>query len=472
MYRSAVIFVSTLLTTLVSGGLAHAEEAGHVIFAAGTASVASVPVVTGQAVNEGDEIATGTGGYVYLKTVDNGFLILRPNSRARVVIYHVDVAHPANTHIKLELISGVARHISGDAVKQARQNFRFNTPVAAIGVRGTDFTVFTDQNTSRVAVISGGVIVTGFSGTCGPEGGGPCEGIASRELFAAQSGQLLQVRKGQTVPQILPATGLSPDLTAPPRSDEPAAKAAAVSSNNTPPSGTTTGSGTSASTVSLDAQKGSNLKLEPALLAPVGPVKPVVVTPPVVVPPVVVPPVVVPPVVVVPAEPLKQILWGRWQPVLDKAANIDLVKEINAKGEVIAIYDGYVLMRSAGKAWDLPVTGSIGFALKQSEAVIFDETRSMTTAAQLANAKLQIDFAKATFATNFDIVNASERFQFASQGAVSKDGSFEARNQFVLPNNVNLNGLVSPENGGTAAYIFQGRIDDTRHVTGITSWGK
>ncbi len=103
----------------------------------------------------------------------------------------------------------------GQAVPQARQNFRFNTPVAAIGVRGTDFTVFTDQQSSRVTFVSGGVIVSGFVGACGPAGAGPCEGGNSRELFAAQVGQLLLVRHDQPVSQLLRSDGIAPDLTAP-----------------------------------------------------------------------------------------------------------------------------------------------------------------------------------------------------------------------------------------------------------------
>ena len=152
---------------------------------------------------EGELLTTGADGFIYVKTVDNGLFILRPNTKARIAAYHVDAKNPANTRIKLELLSGVARSQSGDAVKLARQNFRFNTPVAAIGVRGTDFTVFTDQDTSRVAVISGGIVVSGFAGACRPEGSGPCEGMASRELSASQRGQLLQVQRGQGAPQLM-----------------------------------------------------------------------------------------------------------------------------------------------------------------------------------------------------------------------------------------------------------------------------
>jgi hypothetical protein len=125
--------------------IAAAAEAGRVVFVTGQAQVGARAAVQDVAVQEGDQITTGADGYIYVKTVDNGFLILRPNSKARVVAYAIDKADPSKTQVKLELQQGVARAISGQGVQQAKQNFRFNTPVAAIGVRGTDFTVYTDQ---------------------------------------------------------------------------------------------------------------------------------------------------------------------------------------------------------------------------------------------------------------------------------------------------------------------------------------
>ncbi len=125
------IFTTALL--LAAASSAAAGEAARVVFVAGDAQIATHQLALGDAVNEGDEIATGTDGYVYMKTIDAGFLILRPNSRAHITAYHIDSQTPANNRVKLELLSGVARSISGLGVKQARQNFRFNTPVAAIG---------------------------------------------------------------------------------------------------------------------------------------------------------------------------------------------------------------------------------------------------------------------------------------------------------------------------------------------------
>ena len=426
MLRRFILIVGLL----IAANLAQAGEAGRMIFVTGDVTIAGQRIALGHAVQEGDELATGADGYAYLKTVDNGFLILRPNTRARVTAYHIDRQNPAQTRIKLELLNGVARSISGQAVNQARQNFRFNTPVAAIGVRGTDFIVFTDRETSRVVVISGGVVVSGFAGACGPEGSGPCEGATSRELFSSQVGQLLQVSRGQAVPQLLPSNGLSPDVTAPPRPDEPSGRRSATGATLT----------LNNAELSLDAQRSAN----PLLLNP--PPNP-------------------------PPEPQRQIVWGRWAAVLGQAGDIDIAKIVAAKGELLAISPYFAVLRTSGVDWQTPVQGTMGFALQQSEAYILTESSRALSAARLENGQLQIDFSRASFATSFDLVSQqSERFKFQAQGDVSRDGRLLGASQFARPTNMAVSGAIGPENGGSAAYIFQGRIDDARLGTGVTSW--
>ncbi len=431
---------------LLASAFAQAGESARVVFIAGDVRIGGNPVTLGRAVQEGDEVTTGTDGYVYLKTVDNGFLILRPSSRARIAAYHVDHSDPANTRIKLELLNGVARSISGDAVKKARQNFRFNTPVAAIGVRGTDFTVYTDQETSRVAVISGGVVVSGFSPACGPEGSGPCEGKASRELFAHQVGQLLQVRKGQAAPQLLPINGNSPDVIAPPRNDEPSSKTSSTSS---------VGSILAGADISLDPHKNAGLIARITAAMPQ--------TPP--------PVVIIEPGVEPPPIPERQIIWGRWQSVINSAANLDVTKEVEGKAQLLALNTYFAVLRSQGADWQIPATGNAGFALKQSEAFIVDEPTRKMSAAKMENGQLNVDFAKARFSTSFDLVSQqNERFAFQAVGDVSRDGKLLGANQFVLPTNMAVQGVMGPANGGEAAYIFQGRIDNQRLGTGVTYW--
>lgn len=211
-WRSALVAVAVFFWF----GAAHSQTVGTIIQSQGDARVAGTPAKAGDAVQAGQPLSTGANAHIYIKTIDGGFLILRPSSRAQVIAYTVDLAQPANSRFKIELQSGVARSISGDAVKKSRENFRFNTPVAAIGVRGTDFTVFTDNQTTRVSVLAGGIVVSGFGAGCGPEGSGPCEGAANRELYASQALQVLQVNRGQALPQILRSNSLAPDASAPP----------------------------------------------------------------------------------------------------------------------------------------------------------------------------------------------------------------------------------------------------------------
>lgn len=453
-----------LITSLLAlAAQAHAAEAGKVIFAAGSAQVADKAGAEGTPVQEGELLTTGKDGFLYVKTIDNGLFILRPNTRAKIVAYHVDKKNPANTRIKLELISGIARSKSGDAVKLARQNFRFNTPVAAIGVRGTDFTVYTDQETSRVTVLTGGVVVSGFADGCRPEGGGPCEGAASRELFAAQRGQLLQVRRGQTAPQVMPANGSGPDQVSPPRADEPVAK---TGGSNTP---------------SLDARKGETLeklaneikqqqnnKPDPVVIPPTPPVenKPPVVEVPVE------PKPELPQQPQVPQLPERTIQWGRYAALSNQPATISVKP---TEGDVVW-RGGYALIRTPGQEYVAPERGSVSFVLKDGEATITTANGAIsTTTADLKNGLLAFDFGKSSFVTSFDVLNGGETYGMKAEGIVTKNGLFgnsqSDQNTHPQTNNMEVTGFLSNENGGKAAYHFQSTLKDERRVQGVTVWG-
>lgn len=431
--RGAPLLLAGLLCC---ANLVHAAEAARVVFVAGAVHVGNTPLQLGNAIQEGDQIATGADGYVYLKTVDAGFLILRPNTQAKIAVYSIDVQHPDNSRVKLELTRGVARSISGEGVKRARQNFRFNTPVAAIGVRGTDFTVFTDQNTSRIAVVSGGVVVSPLAGGCRAEDSGPCEGLSSRELFASQRGQLLQINKGQSAPQFMPGTAVAPDGAAPARPDEPAAKAASGNGNGS----------LSAADASLTVEKNANLQKDIISAIPIP--------------------------IVPPAAVASQIVWGRWQAVLEQAANIDLSKANDGATRLLAINSQFALLRQKSADWQMPNEGIVGFALQQSEAYILDEPSNLLSAAKVQNGVLNIDFAKASFNTSLDLVGQTGRFHLQAKGAVTADGLLLGDSQFSRPTNMSVTGALGAPKSDAAAYLFQSRLDDNRTATGATYWTK
>ena len=445
---------------LACGALAQAGEAGRIVFVAGEVHTDNRVTALNDAVQEGAELSTGKDGYVYLKTADDGLLILRPSSRARIVAYHVDRLVPSNTHVKLELLSGVARSVSGTAVKQARQNFRFNTPVAAIGVRGTDFTVFTDQETSSVTVLSGAIVVSGFSGACLPTGGGPCDHSASRELAAGQAGQMLQVKRGQATPQLLSSGSAAPDAVAPPRNDEP--------------SGKSSSGGQALSEPGLDAQKAAlllqqtrNVQKNDASGVTMPPTE--VVTQPKPDHPDVVPPVtpVTPPT---PAPLVSQLIWGRWTPVAEQAATIDAAPLLADGGKRVAYSSYYTIIRTKGADWAIPQQGSVGFVLRDSDAFVMNSATQQASAATLHNGQLQVDFDKRTFSTGFDLLNNGETFKLQATGVVANSGELSGNLQFVRPTNMAVSGTLGANNN--AAYIFSSRLDDKRTANGATYWTK
>jgi hypothetical protein len=445
-----------LIATTLIACAAHsacAADAGRIIFTAGKASVGEQPALEGAAVQEGQLLATGGDGYIYIKTVDNGLFILRPGSRARIAIYHVDKVNPANTQVKFELLNGVARSKSGDAVKQARQNFRFNTPVAAIGVRGTDFTVFTDNETSRVAVLTGGVVVSGFGGACRPDGGGPCEGAASRELFAAQRGQLLQVTRTQAAPQLLNGSPLSPDLVSPPRTDEPVAKTDGAA-----------GGGASVAQPNLEVKKVAALNTIAEPAKPTLPQTPVGETPPV--------PSLPPPVPPAPGQPEQGIVWGRWVQFDAYYAKFSLAAEMD-KNRLLALNGDYALLSTPGNPYVTPSNGSIGFALQDSDAVIYTNysyASRVGTAASIINGALNVNFGTRSFDTRLDIVTRDETLPFKASGTIGDDGRLYGDAANGATGLMNVQGVLSKDKGGSAAYIFDGRVDANRTVNGATSW--
>ena len=429
---------------------AYGQEAGQVVQAIGGARLAGFPSKVGDKVQVGDSLSTDGDGYLYIKTLDGGFLILRPRSEAKVLAYTIDAAQPSNNRIKFELSQGVARSISGAAVKQSRQNFRFNTPVAAIGVRGTDFTVFTDAQTTRVAVVAGGVVVSGFGAGCNEQGMGPCEVSAKRELFAGQESQVLQVSRGQAVPQLLRGGSLLPDVSAPPRADEPA---------NTSANSTSIKVSTSPGAANVNQEPNlAPLKLttlDQQLLTTIDQqLNPLPVVPP-------------------------AIVWGRWQPLLDSPAEISF-SSLSATNQLVGINNYFALFRNKDKQWVSPAEGAVSFSLQSSMVVVQANGVGAVFPATLENGKLAVNFSNSSFTTQFDLLTQGQRIARHAEGAVFKDGTFGNVSQFWANNSMQVQGVLAQNPSLSGAYLFQSRLDDGQGTgplagqlaSGITTWTK
>ena len=239
-FLSARLLAAWLLGLMACvGAFAQAGgRAGEVSFVAGRVWVgeggSARALKVGDLLAPGDRLRTGAGGHLHIKTVDGGFLALRPSSQARIDVFEYDPARPEATRIRLVLDSGVMRAVSGSGAQAARDKFRLNTPVAAIGIRGTDFTVSTTESVTRVAVQQGEIVLAPFSADCRVDALGPCGGASMRALSADQAGRLLELHRGQTEPRLIevrPTGTATPDQVAPPAPAEPRSRPAAVSSS-------------------------------------------------------------------------------------------------------------------------------------------------------------------------------------------------------------------------------------------------
>ena len=208
---------------LLAPCMAGAEPVGKVLFAIGDARLAAdgTRVKKDDAIVVGQAIVTGANGHVHIRFVDDAFVSVRPNSKLQVEQYVYDEREPKNNRVRFSLSQGVARLITGKAGQSAKDNFRLNTPVAAIGIRGTDFLVQAQESVTRVAVQQGAIVVAPFSDICARDALGPCGGGLSSQLTGSLSGRYLEVAPDtKPVLQTL-APGRSKDLFGFPRPEEP-----------------------------------------------------------------------------------------------------------------------------------------------------------------------------------------------------------------------------------------------------------
>ena len=127
------------------------DAVGEATLVIGVARITSAkgevrPLDRGTTIHVGDRIETGEGGHVHMRFVDGGRLSVRASSRLQVENYSRSTDKTTLTAIKFRLDEGVVRSVTGAWGEAARDRFRLNTPVAAIGVKGTDFVVKSDAN--------------------------------------------------------------------------------------------------------------------------------------------------------------------------------------------------------------------------------------------------------------------------------------------------------------------------------------
>jgi hypothetical protein len=416
---------------------------GEVMFVSGKAQRVqkdgqSNAVAKGMTLLEGDRIRTDADSHVYVRMRDGGLLVVRPGSELHVDVWRYDAAKPQDSQIKYTLDNGVARHVSGEAAHAAREKFRFNTPMAAIGVRGTDFTVLADSNVTRVSVQSGGVIVNGFGNGCRPEGVGPCEGSSAVELFASARDKLLQVRAGERRPELIDDPSAAPDKSRPPASGEPVARQPMATPD-----------------VKIADTRGSDV-LDALPGESPSPPPPPVVTPPPVTPP------------APPPEPLG--VWGRWAAIAKQDPGVVSAQDVLTGRSLVGINKYYVLASNPSMtSMELPGAGVANFALTAHDGIITDTKAGSSVASTASDARLSIDFGTRRFDTSMTVSAGNLSTQIAAKGAVDATGKFQS-DAFAYPSAIA--GIVGGPGASDAMYIYQRSFGTQYLATGGTTWHK
>lgn len=216
-----------MLLLALAAEIAWAQPIGQVLFAIGEAHLAGSGqnLTKGTALEAGQVLVTGANGHVHIRFVDDAFVSVRPDSQLRIDEYVYDPDAPQRNRVKFTLQNGTSRLITGKAGQANKEGFRLNTPLAAIGVRGTDFVVNASADSTRVSVQQGAVVLSPFGQGCSAEGLGPCASALARQLSGSLSGAYMELNSPERAPLLItPAEGAkNPNRLAPPRPEEPAA---------------------------------------------------------------------------------------------------------------------------------------------------------------------------------------------------------------------------------------------------------
>ncbi len=391
----------------------------------------------GDAIDEGDAVTTGSNGYLYVKTADSGFISLRPNTRARFEIYRYDPAKPGDTRIRISMEQGVMRSISGRGAQAARDKYRLNTPIAAIGIRGTDFSVYADANVTRASVRSGGITMAPIGGACARTALGPCNVPNAADLDAGRPDALLQLRKGEQRPALLEAQlrNLAPDRIAPPLPDENGRSQDATSSKSSAVASPVS------QTLAARQEEGVHEQVSGSR-----------VTPP------------VPPPV--PPEP-QAVEWGRWRALVGEAPPVKLSDLVAGNHKLIGLNPLFALTRDTSTPMVMPGSGVFEFSLQSYDSFFYDSARQTVQQAQIQNPSLTVDFNVRSFATQFDVVNDKQSVNVQAKGGVTLDGQMLSN---VITSNADVRGTLAGSKADQAGLMFSRRIDATSSAVGATFW--
>jgi hypothetical protein len=135
--------------------------------------------VRGQSVDAGASVTTGTDGQALLRFDDGQAILLNPGSEFKITAYKFDRGQPAGDSIAFDLLRGALRSVSGLIGSRNPRAYALRVPQATIGIRGTDFSAVTANQSSYLSVQSGTISVGDTTFTAGSFGTVSSGGVAT-----------------------------------------------------------------------------------------------------------------------------------------------------------------------------------------------------------------------------------------------------------------------------------------------------
>ena len=118
----------------------------------------------GDTLGTGSVVSTGQSSSVVLRFDDGQIVALKSLSRFSIDSYRYDAKNPGAGEVIMSLLAGGMRAITGLVGNSNRSAFALKTPVATIGIRGTDFLAALSQGL-YTQTTSGAISVTTGKGT-------------------------------------------------------------------------------------------------------------------------------------------------------------------------------------------------------------------------------------------------------------------------------------------------------------------
>jgi hypothetical protein len=465
---------------------ANSAPVGRIALLVGEAKIVDAggrasPLRLGASVSEGDHIITAGDAIAIIVFMDEGRIALRADSELLIKQYKID---PTGTHTRLEfeLVRGAIRQISGQAARQQPDRYRLNTPIASIGVRGTDFLTKITADALETFVQEGKIVVLSSSKDClGSNQTGACAPRA--DLSATDPARYLKVLSdGKIEKRIVAAEEIEglfgiklAKISAAAPKPVPNKDTVAASSLGQPFALDMPAPDEYNKNVTTLLQP-TNVPPQPPALQPAAPLQPpapiAVTTPaPIAVatpaPIVVATPAVLPPVQVVNNTPdtSRQLVWGRFSSADQLPLQLLVPYDTAKDGRSVTVGElGQFALWRTGPKQTLPPTliGEVQFAMRSGEAYYQQGTQVLP--ATITNPALSVNFDRSTFSSSLTVSQAQAGNVFLQvAGKMNDEGIFlgTSAGQRVA-------GAVSRD-GQEAGYLFS-RDHGAGVFKGVTLW--